>query len=85
VWKEGNYLLYIYSLADTVFQSDLQMRKIDAVKLTMGQQYASDMTLPNFKSMCTLNIYIYFYKDNRYRIEDKVLVLMDQVLPKSTS
>jgi len=55
------------------------MRKIDAVKLTMGQQYASDMTLPNFKSMCT------FYKDNRYRIEDKVLVLMDQVLPKSTS
>jgi len=79
VWKEGNYLLYSYSLADTVFQSDLQMRKIDAVKLTMGQQYASDMTLPNFKSMCT------FYKDNRYRIEDKVLVLMDQVLPKSTS
>jgi len=29
-----------------------------------------------------LCIYIFFNKDNRYRIEDKVLVSMDQVLLK---
>ena len=32
-------------LADVFIQSDLQMRTIEAVKLTVGQQYASAMTL----------------------------------------
>ena len=31
-------------LADAFIQSDLQMRTIEAVKLTVGQQYASAMT-----------------------------------------
>jgi len=44
--------IYIYitftfnKLADAFIQSDLQMRTTEAVKLTIGQQHASTMTLP---------------------------------------
>jgi len=34
-------------LADAFFQSSLQMRTVEEVKLTIGQQYASAMTLPS--------------------------------------
>jgi len=34
-----------FHLADAFIQSDLQMRSIEAVQLTIGQQYANAMTL----------------------------------------
>jgi len=51
--------IYIYitftfnKLADAFIQNDLQMRTIEAVKLTVGQQYASAMTI---------TLYVYFKK-----------------------
>jgi len=37
--------IYINHLADAFIQSDLQLKTIEADKLTIGQQYASAMTL----------------------------------------
>jgi len=49
-WLDFISLTYSFTfihLADAFIQSDLQMRTIEAVKLTIGQQYASAMTLPS--------------------------------------
>jgi len=44
-------------LADAFLQSDLQMRTIEAVKLTIAQSYASvTMTLPSL-----ITQYLYYY------------------------
>jgi len=42
---QGSYITYSFIyLTDTFIQSDLQMRTIEAVKLTVGQQYVSAVT-----------------------------------------
>ena len=48
VWRLLFVITFTFTfihLADAFIQSDLQMRTIEAVKLTVGQQYASDITL----------------------------------------
>jgi len=60
------------------------MRTIEAVKLTIAQSYASVTIDPSQfnNAVPVLLSFFFFINDNRYRIEDKVLVLLDQVLPK---
>ena len=68
-------------LADAFIQSDLQMITLEAVKLTAGQQNVSAITFHSLIQRRTRNIIFIFYFFLNIK-EEKVLVLLEQVLPK---